>query len=145
VSASVSYGTEFYLSTAEELRERYKTAKDSGASEAELDALYKKVIETEYRNNPQMRQRLMILAELEPYQHLTRQEVMDLQSKGIATQEDVIIKLNFADYVARFERENMDVTAFGENIEYDNKIQAISARLREYAAEQVNNSKTLST
>lgn len=145
VSASVSYGTEFYLSTAEELRERYKTAKDSGASEAELDALYKKVIETEYRNNPQMRQRLTILAELEPYQHLTRQEVMDLQSKGIATQEDVMLKLNFADYVARFERENMDVTAFGENIEYDNKIQAISARLREYAAEQVNNSKTLST
>lgn len=142
VSASVSYGTEFYLSTADELRDRYSAAKAAGASEGELDALYGKVIETEYRNNPQMRQRLMILADLEPYQYLTRNEVLDLQAKGVATMEDVILKLNFADFIGRFERENMDVTAFGENIEYDNKIQAISARLKEYAAEKINNQQT---
>jgi hypothetical protein len=137
ISAGVSYGTEFYLSTADELRERYKTAKDAGASESELDALYAKVIETEYRNNPQMRQRLMILADLEPYNHLTRDEVLTLKDKGVATIEDVILKLNFADYIRKFERENMSVTEFGANIEYDNKIQAISDRLREYASEDI--------
>lgn len=52
VSAKVNYGTEFYLSNATELRERYKVAKESGASEAELDALQNQIIETEYRNNP---------------------------------------------------------------------------------------------
>jgi hypothetical protein len=137
ISAGISYGTEFYLSTANELRERYKAAKEAGASESELDALYEKVIETEYRNNPQMRQRLMILADIEPYNHLTRDEVIELQAKGIATKEDVIIKLNFADYIRRFERENMAITEFGENIDYNNKIQVISDRLHEYASEEI--------
>ena len=139
ISAGISYGTEFYLQTADELRNRYKAAKENGASESELDALYSKVIETEYRNNPAMRQRLLVLADLEPYQHLTRDEVMTLKDKGIATMEDVILKLNFADYIRRFERENMNVVEFGENIDYDKKIQAISDRLREYASEQIIN------
>ena len=33
VSAKINYGTEFYLSDATQLRERYKMAKESGASE----------------------------------------------------------------------------------------------------------------
>lgn len=139
VSCAISYGTEFYLSTANELRKRYTDAKAAGASESELDALYSKVIETEYRNNPQMRQRLSILADLEPYNHLTMDEVLDLRSKGIATQEDVLLKLNFVEYIKRFERENMNVTQFGENIDYDKKIQAISDRLKEYVSDEINN------
>lgn len=137
ISCSISYGTEFYLSTANELRERYKKAKEAGASESELDALYSKVIETEYRNNPQMQQRLSILADLEPYNHHTVQEVIDLQAKGVATKEDVILKLNFVDFIKRFERENMSVMQFGENIDYDKKIQAISDRLQEYVSEVI--------
>ena len=142
-SAGINYGTEFYLSTVTELRERYKTAKQSGASEGELDALYGKIIETEYRNNPEMRRRLFTLADLEPYQHLTRDEVIELQAKGIASMEDVVIKINFADYIRRFERENMAVTEFGGDTDYQKKIQTISERLREYASEAINNNKNL--
>ena len=137
VSAGISYGTEFYLSTADELRERYASAKKAGASEGELDALYSKVIETEYRNNPMMRQRLMILADLEPYNHLTRDEVIELHDKGMATVEDIIVKTNFMEYIRRFERENINVTEFGNDIDYDKKIQAISDRLKEYASEEI--------
>lgn len=143
ISAGINYGTEFYLSTVTELRERYKTAKQSGASEGELDALYGKIIETEYRNNPEMRRRLFTLADLEPYQHLTRDEVIELQAKKIASMEDVVIKINFADYIRRFERENMAVTEFGGDTDYQKKIQTISERLREYASEAINNNKNL--
>lgn len=142
-SAGINYGTEFYLSTVTELRERYKTAKQSGASEGELDALYGKIIETEYRNNPEMRRRLFTLADLEPYQHLTSDEVIELQAKNIASMEDVVIKINFADYIRRFERENMAVTEFGGDTDYQKKIQTISERLREYASEAINNNKNL--
>ena len=145
ISCTISYGTEFYLSTANELRDRYTKAKEAGASESELDALYSKVIETEYRNNPQMRQRLAILADLEPYNHQTMQQVIDLQAKGVATKEDVILKLNFVDFIKRFERENMDVTQFGENIDYDKKIQAISDRLKEYVSEVISKQTPQST
>ena len=139
ISCSISYGTEFYLTTVDDLRERYKMAKESGASEAELDALHQKIIETEYRNNPLMQQRMLILSDLEPYRHLTRDEMIQLRSQGLVTQDDLLVKLNFADYVRRFERENMNILEFGENTEYPKKIEAITGRLREYARQSINN------
>lgn len=136
LSASVSYGTEFYLFTSDELRDRYQKAKESGMSEAELDALHQQIIETEYRNNPQMLQRMLILAELEPYRHLSRGEVSMLYQQGIASLEDYLIKLNFADFVRRFERENMNIIEFGSQTAFDTKIETIKARLAEYAREK---------
>ena len=135
LSSSINYGTEFYLFTADELRERYKTAKESGASEADLDALQQQIIETEYRHNPQQMQRMIILGDLEPYRHLTRGEMQTLYDKGLVTIEELLIKLNFADFVRRFERENMNIITFGENIDYDTKIDTIKERLTEYARE----------
>lgn len=136
LSASVSYGTEFYLFSTDELRAQYKAAKESGMSEAELDALHQQIIETEYRNNPQMLQRMVILSELEPYRHLTRDEVQALVDKGLATREELIVKLNFADYVRRFERENMNIIEFGSATTFENKIDKIRGRLMDYAREQ---------
>ena len=135
ISSSINYGTEFYLFTADELRLRYKTAKESGASEADLDALQQQIIETEYRHNPQQMQRMIILGDLEPYRHLTREEVQALYDKNLITIEELMVKLNFADFVRRFERENMNIITFGENIDYDTKIDTIKERLAEYARE----------
>ena len=135
VSSSINYGTEFYLFSADELRARYKTAKESGASEADLDALQQQIIETEYRHNPQQMQRMIILSDLEPYRHMTRNEVQGLYDKNLITIEELLIKLNFADFIRRFERENMNIITFGENIDYDKKIDTIKERLTEYARE----------
>ena len=135
LSASISYGTEFYLFTSDELRERYKAAKEAGMSEADLDALLQQIIETEYRHNPQQMQRMIILSDLEPYRHLTRNEVQGLYEKGIVPMEDFIIKLNFADYVRRFERENMNIIEFGDALDYQKKIDIITEQFRKYAAE----------
>lgn len=135
VSAKVNYGTEFYLSNATELRERYKVAKESGASEAELDALQNQIIETEYRNNPTQLQRMLTLAELEPYRHLTRNEVLDLYGKQIISENDMRIKLNFANFVRRFEREYLNVLEFGYNMPFNSKINFIINKMNDYASE----------
>lgn len=135
VSAKVNYGTEFYLSNATELRERYKVAKESGASEAELDALQNQIIETEYRNNPTQLQRMLTLAELEPYRHLTRNEVLDLYDKQIISENDMCIKLNFANFVRRFEREYLNVLEFGYNMPFNSKINFITSKFNDYASE----------
>ena len=137
VSSSVNYGTEFYLFTSDQLRERYKNAKEAGMSEADLDALLQQIIETEYRNNPQQMQRMIILGDLEPYRHLTRDEVQGLYEKNIVSIEELLVKLNFADFIRRFERENMNIISFGENIDYTKKIQTIKDRLAEYAKEVI--------
>ncbi len=135
LSSSINYGTEFYLFTSDELRERYKKAKEAGMSEADLDALLQQIIETEYRHNPQQMQRMIILGDLEPYRHLTRNEVQGLYDKSLISIEELLIKLNFADFIRRFERENMNIISFGENIDYDTKIDTIKERLTEYARE----------
>lgn len=136
VSAKINYGTDFYITDANELRERYKMAKESGASEAELDALQNQVIETEYRNNPTQLQRMLILSEIEPYRHLTRNEVVDLYSKNLITDEDVRVKLNFATFVRRFERENTNILEFGTAIPYSKKIEIITGKFYDYAKEK---------
>lgn len=136
IAGYVNYGTEFYLSTTAELRAGYKALKENGASETELDAMQQKIMQTEYRNDPTAQQRMAILAELEPYAHLTREELTDLQSKGLIDANELRIKLNFSNFVRRFERENTNVVEFGNAIPYDTKIANIKAELMRYAQEQ---------
>ncbi len=137
LSAKINYGTEFYLYTVDELRERYKAAKDSGMSESELDLLNNQILETEYRNDPTQLRRMLLLAELEPYRHLSRQEVSELYEKNIVSEEDLRIKLNFPNFVRRFERENTNVLDFGVEIPYKRKIEIIMEQFRSYAREQM--------
>ena len=131
----INYGTEFFIYSASELRERYKTAKESGASESELDALQNQIIETEYRTNPAKRHRLMLLTELEPYRHLTRDEMLTLYREGVVSSDELRLKLNFMALIRRFERENTNILEFGSAIPYERKIEIIKATLDGYAKE----------
>ena len=136
LSSKINYGTEFYLYSPDELRNRYKAAKDAGASESELDMMQKQILETEYRNDPTQLRRMMVLAELEPFRHLSRSEVSELFEKNLVSETDLRIKLNFPNFVRRFERENTNILDFGVAIPYQRKIEIIMAEFRRYADEQ---------
>lgn len=136
LSAKINYGTEFYLYSPDELRNRYKTAKEAGASESELDMLQNRILETEYRNDPTQMRRMLLMAELEPYRHLSRTEVVELYGQNLISETDMRIKLNFSDFVRRFERENMNILDFGNAIAFDKKIAAIYDAFTRYAEEQ---------
>ena len=136
ISAKIDYGTEFFLYSTDELRKRYSAAKDAGASESELDMIQRQILETEYRNDPMQLRRMLLLSELEPYRHLSRQEVSELFAKNLVSEEDLRIKLNFPTFVRRFERENTNILDFGAAIPYKRKIEIITAEFRRYAAEQ---------
>ena len=135
VSAKINLGTEFYIYDEMELRERYKLAKETGASEAELDAMQNQIIETEYRNDSTQLQRMLVLAELEPYRHLTRAEVLNLYGQQIISEPELRVKLNFANFVRRFERENTNILEFGTQIPFSEKIKVITNKFYEYASE----------
>ena len=136
LSAKINYGTEFYLYSPDELRNRYKMAKESGASESELDMLQNRIIETEYRNDPTQLRRMLLMAELEPYRHLTRAEVVELYGRNLISETDMRIKLNFSNFVRKFERENMNILEFGNAIAFDKKVSAILDAFARYAEEQ---------
>nr|DAP15679.1 MAG TPA: portal [Caudoviricetes sp.] len=136
LGATISYGTEFYNLSANDLRKQYKDAKDSGASDAELDALQTQILETEYRNNPAELKRMLILRELEPYPHLTLSEVAEYHGKGIISNEDLAVKLNFSNFVRKFERENANILDFGSEIDFYKKIDIIKQTFNDYGREQ---------
>lgn len=136
LTAKINYGTEFFLYTADELRQQYKAAKEAGAPEAELDVMLNRILETEYRNDPMQLRRMLILSELEPLRHLSREEVIDLYKDGIISEQQMRIKLNFPNFVRRFERENMNIVDFGKDIPYQRKIDTITAEFGRYAEEQ---------
>lgn len=137
LSSVIDYGTEFYLYDADELRERYASAKANGATESELDALQERIIDTEYRNDPLRRDRMKQLAEIEEYRHLSRAEVSALHDKGLIDAEDLLVKLDFPGFISRFETENGDIAEFGSAIDHGKKITIIKEKLKEYARERL--------
>lgn len=143
LSAEINYGTEFYLYTVDDLRARYKAAKEAGASESELDAIQDQILATEWKNDPAMLRRMRILADLEPLRHLTRAEALDLYRDGLISAETYRLKINFPAYIRRFERENTNISSFGEALAYDRKIAIIAAKLMEYSKEDAAQSTTI--
>ena len=87
ISSSISWGTEFYVFTVIELYSKYKQAKENGASNSELDAISQQILEVEYRNNPLVLQRMLILKQLEPYPHKTLDEEIKLFEIGILNEK----------------------------------------------------------
>ena len=108
-------------------------AKSNGASDAELDAITQQIIEVEYKNNPLLMQRMLLLKQIEPYPHKTQDQMLSLYDKGLADKYKMLIKLNFSSYIDKFERENINIIAFGLNIPIKQKIEIIYNKLLEYA------------
>lgn len=136
ISSSINWGTEFYLYSVDDLQAIYETAKKSGASEARLDMISDQIIATENRNNPIQMQRMFLLKQLEPYRHLTLTELQNLSNKQLIDPVMMIVKINFANFVDRFERENINILEFGGSLQLEKKIDIINQKLTDYAKEQ---------
>lgn len=135
ISSSISWGTEFYVFTVTELYSKYKQAKENGASNSELDAISQQILEVEYRNNPLVLQRMLILKQLEPYPHNTLDEIIKLFEKGLLDEKLVKLKINFNTLVDRFERENINIIEFASKKPLRDKINIITNKLLEYVTE----------
>lgn len=136
ISSSISWGTEFYVFTAKELYNKYEQAKTNGASESELDAITQQILEVEYRNNPLVLQRMLILKQLEPYPHKTLDEVLKLHEKKLLNENYVKLKINFSTLVERFERENINIIEFASARTFSEKIKLITDKLLDYVREE---------
>lgn len=142
ISCTIDYGTEFYLYTPNDLRAKYKAAKEAGASESELDALQEQIIETTWRSDPARLQRMQILADLEPLRHLTKDEALNAFKEGVIDPVALRVKLNFPELVRRFERENTNIVEFGSAIPYPKKIDIIAETLAGYVRTEAQNTNT---
>ena len=135
VSCSISYGTEFYLYNSEYLLQLYTTAKKEGLDDSILDMLQNQYFETKYRNNQKALQRQKILIQLDSFRHLTKKDVIEMFKLNHIDYINYIIKINFSSFISRFERENISIVEFAQNLEFSEKIKRIREGLNSYANE----------
>lgn len=137
LGSSISYGTEFYLYSVEDLNNQYQEAKKAGASETRLNAIEEEILDTEYKTNPSKLKRIKLLKQLEPYRHYTLDELIKLSDKNLLDQDELAIKINFTRFVDRFERENnMDIVSWGSLTTLDQKVKTIKNKFVDYVREQ---------
>lgn len=133
--SGINWGTEFYLYSSDELYTIYANAKKSGVSKIVLDKLLKQMYETMYRNNPDYLNRALIAFDLEPFVHLSDDEVLNLYKQNIATRDELRLKTNFSSCLSQFEYKNKSLVLFGSKLNYDTKISKIYKILISYGTE----------
>lgn len=132
---SISYGTDFYLETADSLLTEYLDAKEKKADSTTLDSLQDQYFETKFRNNPDQLARENVIKNLDPFRHLDPEQVLNLYDKGLIEYEDFFLKTNFSTLLLRFERENGSLLEFGTNKEFPDRVAAIREALLSYIEE----------
>ncbi len=130
----INYGDQFYLSTEEQLKADIKMSKDAGLPSYEIVNMLEQLNGTKYRNSPTQKKRSSILMDLDPFPAMSLNEILKME--GGLDPMDVIIKKNFDQFVNRFERENINLVRFGQDIDYNVKIDSILEVFREYANEK---------
>ena len=113
IEISLNYGTEFYLMSESDALAFYSAAREIGLPDYILDFLLEEYYKTKFRNDPKGWERVRVLMNVEPLKHVTKKQAIELQEKGLASLEDVRLKLEFGSLTQRFERENGSVSMFG--------------------------------
>lgn len=142
VSSTVFYGDEFYLKSIKVLQEEYKTAKQNGEPDDEIDAIYRKIIVYKYKGNTEKIDRAWILLNLNPEPHKTVEQTKELFLSSAIDKTDYVIKARFNNFIARFEREQTNVVTFGDNLNFNTKIKTIYLELINYALEGLESEST---
>lgn len=136
VKVHANYGTEWFLLTEAQLQELFVGAKAAGMPESEIDQIYKLLIETKYKGDPQTVHKLMIENNLNPAPYSTVEECYKKKEQGVMSSEDLYIKANFTKFVSKFERENGSIVEFGSDITFQQKIDIIYNTFKNYVKDE---------
>jgi len=132
ITVTADYGTQFYLYSPEDIYKEYDNAKKSGMSESILGNLWNMYVETKWKENPVEVTRLKILKQIEPVPFKTYLEAQQLRNDGVISNDDLIVKGNFTNLVARFEREQAPIVYFGSELEMDKRVNRIKEIIYSY-------------
>jgi hypothetical protein len=136
VKVHANYGTEWFLLTEAQLQELFVGAKAAGMPESEIDQIYKLLIETKYKGDPQTVHKLMIENNLNPAPYSTIEECYKKAEQGVMAADDLYIKANFTKFVSKFERENGSIVQFGSDITFQQKIDIIYNTFKNYVRDE---------
>jgi hypothetical protein len=132
ISATIDYGSEFYLLQADDFLALYIEAREKEAGMLTLDLLYDQYLDTRFRNNPAELERSRMIVDIEPLRHVTIERAAQLQGQGAVSRDDYAVKANFSSLLGRFEMENGPITGFDIAGDYDKRVQRIYETLISY-------------
>lgn len=135
IKIDANFGTEFYLITEDDLQKRFDNAKKIGLPKEEQLMIYQQLIETKYKGNPNKVARQKLLLKLDPLPLYDTKEVIELKDKNIIDSETLSLKINFLNFVAKFESENSPITQFGLNLAPEKRIEKIKQEFDIYNKE----------
>lgn len=125
VGSVINYGRKYFVRTVDETEQLYQTAKKAGMPTHLLDAYIEELIYMKFGNDPVELDRQLKLNALEPFIHLSPEEVQKLN----LVKEDFFMKCYFTDYIERFEKEVKPITQATD--------EEIMTKLNEYNAEKL--------
>lgn len=135
VSVTCNYGRKWFLQSAEQQQAEYKESKANGAANFELSSQFEQYLATKYKNNPTMLERMRTLFAIEPYQNYTVGDLGTLEEKFGLNTELVRLKMDFMNYVSRFEREFENLGVFMSGISFEVKVAFVQETLLQYVRE----------
>lgn len=130
----VSYGTKFFLQSEQDVLLNYETAKKQGMPNYILEHRRIAMLQKQFKNDPQMMERVQILDQLEP---LPDYSISEISSMKLTNQDTLAYKIHFNDLIKRFELEEDDIVKFGEGMKMDIKIAKIDEKLKKYLKDLV--------
>lgn len=138
LNVSISYGSEFYLYDADTILKNYTDRRASKLDVATLDYLHDQYTSTRFKNNNYALKRSLIVNNLDPLRHVTLEEAIKLQGLDVISLEDLQVKANLSSLIARFEREQISIVEYGEDLTFEAKIKDIKKTIKTYLHEKSN-------
>jgi hypothetical protein len=142
VSATINMGEQWLLLSADELTLQYMDAKKAGLPVYLVNQKKQQYVQTEYRNNPTVRQRAALLEMLEPWPDLSISECVTYQL-NVQFPEKFFLKLDFTKFISKFETANTDIVQWGSALSLDKKIEKLTEILLKYGKEESAGAKPL--
>lgn len=132
VVCTASFGSEFFIEDERSVLENFKLYKEAGASQSALSMRNKSLIEASTKGKPTERERLYLLEHLEPMPLMDLEKVREYVELDLVEFKEWDLKLNFAERVNKFERENGNILAYEPTLTVKEKINKIKSILYSY-------------
>ncbi len=135
MDVSVDYGSRFFLKSVAELTSEISDNKEKGIDDAVIDTMTDELLETKYRNDKNGLLRARIMRDIDPLPDKTFAETKEIYDAGGISKINFIIKVNKISFAKRFEREQLPLQFFGENLDYAQRLNKIKEEFVKYAEE----------
>ncbi len=136
----INNGTTFIIFTPNQIEESIKKGKESGLNEAQLKTLYFMWYDSKFKTEPLQAEKYKILFDVEPFPTHSFQEMQANYDNGFISSIDWNVKINFNNYVSRFENEFVKITAISDDKTTEEKVSFIRSIIYNYGTEAENKS-----